>query len=156
MSFNLDLSKQIQEVIFTRNQKNNINPSLLFNNSNISQTTFQNYLGIILGARLTFKEHFNMTLSKINKSVRDFRVSYETFLPRTFYLNFLLSIYKAFVWPRLYYDDAVYDEVYSAYFHQKLESTQYNASSAMTVAIKGSSKEKLYQWFGSPSIPSPK
>ena len=79
MSFKPDLSKQIQEVIFTRNQKNTINPSLLFNNSNVSQTTFQNFLGIMLGARLTFKEHFNMTLSKINKSVRDFRVSYETF-----------------------------------------------------------------------------
>ena len=31
------------------------------------------------------------------------------------------------------------------YFHQKLESIQYNACLAITGAIRGKSKEKLYQ-----------
>ena len=38
----------------------------------------------------------------------------------------------------------MYDEAYNALFHRELESTQYNACSAIAGAIKGSSKENLY------------
>ena len=38
-------------------------------------------------------------------------------------------------------------------FHQKLESTQYNACLAVAGAIKGSCKENLYQEHGIPFIP---
>ena len=57
--------------------------------------------------------------------------------------------------PHLDYGDNIYDEAYNASFHQKLESTQYNAYLAMRGAIKGSSKKNLYQEPGleSPSLP---
>ena len=54
----------------------------------------------------------------------------------------LLTIYKSYVRPYLDYDDVIYDQQYN-FFHQKLESIQYNAALAITGAIKGSSKEKL-------------
>ena len=38
------------------------------------------------------------------------------------------------------------------FFHHKLESIQYNACLAITVAIQGTSKEKLYQKLGLESL----
>ena len=55
----------------------------------------------------------------------------------------LLTIHKSFVRPHLDYDDVIYDQQYNNFFHQKLESIQYNAALAITGAIKGSSREKL-------------
>ena len=37
------------------------------------------------------------------------------------------------------------DEAYNKIFHQKLESVQYNGCIALSGAIRGSSREKLYQ-----------
>ena len=55
-----------------------------------------------------------------------------------------LTIYKACGRPRLDYGDIMYDEAYNASFYRELESTRYNACSAIAGAIKGSSKENLY------------
>ena len=57
----------------------------------------------------------------------------------------LITIYKAFVRPHLNYGDTTYDKAYNAFFHRKLELFQYNACLAITVAIRGISKEKVYQ-----------
>ena len=57
----------------------------------------------------------------------------------------LITIYKAFVRAHLNYGDIIYDKAYNASFHHKLESFQYNACLAITVAIRGTSKEKVYQ-----------
>ena len=57
MSFNPDLKKQAQEVIFSRITKK-INPApLIFSNGTVGQTTFQNHLGVILDYSLSFDEH---------------------------------------------------------------------------------------------------
>ena len=57
----------------------------------------------------------------------------------------LIIIYKAFVTPHLDYCDILYDQTYNASFHQKLEKIQYNACIAITGAIRGTSKEKIYE-----------
>ena len=57
----------------------------------------------------------------------------------------LVTIYKAFIRPHLDYGDIIYDQAYKESFHQKLESIQYNAALAITGAIRGTSREKLYQ-----------
>ena len=57
----------------------------------------------------------------------------------------LITIYKAFVRPHLDYGDILFDETYNSSFREKLESVQYNACLALTEAVRGSSKEKLYQ-----------
>ena len=57
MSFNPDPKKQAQEVIFSRKSKPMSHPSPVFNNSNVTQTTSQKHLGIILETRLSFEKH---------------------------------------------------------------------------------------------------
>ena len=59
MSFNPDPCKQAQKAILVGNKKkkNTIHPPLFFNNSNISQITFQKHLGIIIDTQLTYEEH---------------------------------------------------------------------------------------------------
>ena len=57
MSFNPYPRKQAQEIIFIRKIENISQPSLHFSNIIVSQSTYQEHLGIFLDARLTFKEH---------------------------------------------------------------------------------------------------
>ena len=66
--FNPDPSKQAQEVIFSRKIKKLPHPSLVFNNNNVLQTSFQKHLGVTLDVKLTFDEHLNNSL-KINKTI---------------------------------------------------------------------------------------
>ena len=56
----------------------------------------------------------------------------------------LLTIYKSFIKTHLDYGDVIYDQAYTASFHQKIESVQYNSALAITGATRGGSKEKLY------------
>ena len=64
----------------------------------------------------------------------------------------LITQCKTFI--RLHFDycDIAYEQTRNASFHQKLESLQYNACLAITGAIRGSSREKLYQELGFESL----
>ena len=66
----------------------------------------------------------------------------------------LLTIYKSFLRPHLDYGDVIYDRAFNESFQNKLESVQYNAALAITGAIRGSSREKLYQELGLESLKS--
>ena len=57
----------------------------------------------------------------------------------------LVTIYKAFVRPYLDYGDVLYDQAFNNSFDAKIESIQYNACLAITGAIRGMSREKIYQ-----------
>ena len=46
------------------------------------------------------------------------------------------------------YGDILYDEAFNSSFHDGLESIHYNACLATTGAIRGISKEKLFQELG--------
>ena len=50
-------NKQAQEFIFSRKTKKLLHPSMVFNNANITQSIYQNHLGIILDSKLTFEKH---------------------------------------------------------------------------------------------------
>ena len=69
MNFNPDPTKQAQEVIFIRKTKKLPHPSLVFNNTNVTQSMYQKHLGIILDSKLTFENHINMVTTKINKTI---------------------------------------------------------------------------------------
>ena len=86
-------------------------------------------------------------LCKINKTISLIR-KLQNLLPR----SALITFYKAFVRPHLDYGDILYGQAYNASFHQKFESLQYNACLAITGAIRGSSREKLYQQIGFESL----
>ena len=64
----------------------------------------------------------------------------------------LITIYKSSIRPYLDYGDILYDKAFNEFFHQKIEYIQYNASLAITGAIRGSSKEKIYQELGLESL----
>ena len=55
---------------------------------------------------------------------------------------------KTVVQPHLDYDDIIYEKAYNSSFHQKIEPVQYNACVAITGAIRGTSKEELYDELG--------
>ena len=57
----------------------------------------------------------------------------------------LLTIYKSFVRIYLDYGDVIYDQPNNSSLSDKIESVQYHAALAITGAIRGISKEKLYQ-----------
>ena len=97
--------------------------------------------------RLTFVEHLTNMSNKISKTIGLLR-KLRNILPRPA----LLTIYKCFIRPHLDYGDIIYDQAYNLSFHQKLESIQYNAALALTGAIRGSSREKLYQKLGLESL----
>ena len=147
MSFNPDPSKQAQEVIFSRKLQKFFNPPLHFNNIEVTQLTTQKHLGMILDVKLDFQGLLKNIYSKVNKTIGLLRKLNNT-LPRLS----LLTIYKSFFRPHLDYDDVIYDQAYTASFHQKIESAQYNSALAITGAIRGTSKEKLYHELGLESL----
>ena len=140
MNFNPDPAKQVHEVIFSRKAKEIYHPPLVFNNTSVSQSSSQKHLGVILDSKLIFDEHLKLISLKIIKTLGLLR-KLHNLLPR----STLITIYKAFVRPHLDYGDILYDQAYNMSFHHKLESIQYNACLAITGAIRGTSKEKLYQ-----------
>ena len=88
-----------------------------------------------------------MILNKVNKTIGLLR-KLQNILPR----SALLTIYKSFIRPHLDYSEIIYDQAYNASFHQKLELLQYNACLAIRGAIRGTSREKLYEELGLESV----
>ena len=150
MSFNPNPSKQAQEVIFSRKIKKLSHPSLVFNSNNVLQTSSQKHLGITLDVKLTFGERLNNVLNKVNKTIKTIGLLHK--LQNLLSRSTLITIYKALVRPHLDYGDILFDQTYNSSFHEKLESIQYNACLALTGAIRGSSKEKIYQELGFESL----
>ena len=108
---------------------------------------YQKDLGIILDSKLTFENHLNIETTKINKTIRFFH-KLQNFLPRAI----LIAIYKAFLRPHLDYGDILYDQAFNLFFQQKLDSIKYIACLAITGAIRGTSREKIYQELGLESL----
>ena len=82
-------------------------------------------------------------INKINNTIGLIR-KFQNFLPR----KSLLTKYKSFIRPHLHYGDIIYDQSYNTFLYQGLESLQCNAVLAITGAIRGSLKEKLYNELG--------
>ena len=109
----------------------------------MSQTNSQKHLGVTLDLKLTFEEHLLNVFKVVNRTIGLMR-KLQSVLPRIT----LVTIYKAFVRPHLDYGDILYDQAFNNFFHDRLESIQYNACLAITGAIRGMSREKLYQELG--------
>ena len=146
-SFNPDHNKQGQEVIFSRKLNKSNHPSLNFNNTIVIQSTTHKRLGMILDTKLGFQEHLKDKLSKISMTIGLLRK-----LQKILTRSPLLTICKSFITPHQDYGDIIYDKAYNSSFHQNLEKMQYNSALAITGAIRGTSKEKLYQELGLESL----
>ena len=134
---------QGQEVIFSRKLQKISHPSIYFNNYPIKQVPSKKHLGMILDTALNFQEHIKCTFIKVNKSIGLLRK-----LQNTLPWAWLLTIFKSSAKPLPDYCDVIYDQIYNNTFHQKMESIQYNIALVITGAIKGFSREKLYQELG--------
>ena len=143
MSFNPDLSKQAQEVIFSRKRLEVNHPPLYFNGSPVQKTNVQKHLGVYLDDKLCFKHHLKNLLDKSTKSIAVLR-KLRYYVPR----KSLITVYKSFIRSCLDYGDVIYDQPKVASFSDRIESIQYNAALAITGCIRGTSKEKLYQELG--------
>ena len=97
MSFNLDLSKQAQDVIFFCKIKKPIHPVLIFNNNQVIQTPYQKHIGLFLDEKLNFGEHLRYMTNKVNTSIGLLR-KLQKCLPR----RSLVTIYKSFIRPVRY------------------------------------------------------
>ena len=65
---NPDPIKQVHEIIFSRKTKKVPHPPLRFNNNIVSQTPYQEHLGIFFDVRLTFEEHLKVITTRVNKT----------------------------------------------------------------------------------------
>ena len=101
----------------------------------------------ILDAKLTFEEHLKNVFNKANKTIGLLR-KLSNLLPR----QALVTIYKSFIRPHLDCGDVLYDQAFNNSFQAKMESIQYNACLAITGAIPGTSREKIYQDLGLESL----
>ena len=57
MSFNLDPTKQAQEIIFSRKTSQRNHLGIMFNNSIVNSTSIHKHLGMIFDSKLSFNEH---------------------------------------------------------------------------------------------------
>ena len=147
MSFNPDPLKQAQEVIFSCKMIKTNHPTLVFNEHPVHQVALHKHLGMYLDCKLNFEEHLKTIINKIIKTIGLLR-KFQNFLPR----KSLLTIYKSFIRPHFDYGDIICDQTYNTFFHERLESLQYNAALAIRSAIRGTSKEKLYNELGLESL----
>ena len=92
MSFNPDISKQAQEVIFSRKLKKTPHPPLMFNSNLVNKASSHKHLGIILEESLSFEEHLKTISVKTNKTLYLLR-KLQNFLPRAA----LITLYKSFI-----------------------------------------------------------
>ena len=143
MSFNPEILKQAQEVVFSRKYVKPNHPILHFNQSVVNRTISQKHLGVILDENLNFNQHLKVVIDKTTKGISVLR-KLRYYIPR----KSLITLYKSFIRSHLDFADVIYDLPNSKTFCDKIESIQYNAALAITGAIRGTSKDKLYKELG--------
>ena len=134
MLFNPDITKQAQEVIFSRKSTITNHPTVFFNESPVAHTSCQKHLGMHLDEKLNFNTHVEEKITKANKGIAVIRKLAHV-LPR----ESLITIYKLFVRPHIDYGDIIYDQPNNSSFCNIIENVQYNAALTITGAIKGTS-----------------
>ena len=69
MLFNPDPSKPAQEVVFSREKKEQSHPGISLNNIQVERTSCHKHLGLIPDEKLDFKQHVYSAFLKMNKSI---------------------------------------------------------------------------------------
>ena len=100
---------------------------------------YKKHLEMFLDSKLNFEEHLKTVVNKIDNT-KGLLHKFLNFLPRIS----LLTIYKSFIRRHLHYGDIIYDQSFNNYIHQRLNSLQFKVALAITGAICGTLKEKLY------------
>ena len=109
----------------------------------VGKVQTQKHLGLKLDKKLIFKEYLKDKFAKVNRGIGILNK-----LSRLLPHHSLITLYKSFIRPHLDYVDIIYDQPNNLNLCNKIETCQYNAALAITGAIRGSSKERLYQELG--------
>ena len=149
MQFNPDLNKQENEVIFSGKSISHYLslPPIKFNERIITKCNHHKHLRIILDSNLNFNTPIDQKIKKCNKLIGLIKR-----LSVSLTRNALLTIYKSFIRPHLDYGDILYDKPNNENFQNKIEKVQYQACLAITGAIQGTSREKIYDELGLHSL----
>ena len=98
MSFNLDSSKQAQEVLFSNKATKTNHTNIIFDGNVVQKMRY----GLILDGKRTFNDHISSKLITVNKLTRNLRKLYHYMLRDS-----LVTIYKSFRRPQLDYAGVV-------------------------------------------------
>ena len=138
---------RLKTIVFSRKANANKHVTIYFNNVPVIRENIQKHLGLFLDSKLSFFDHINEKFKKATKGVSVIR-KMNLLLP----CSSLLTIYKSFVRLHLGYGDVIYYQPNNSHLSDEIESVQYNAALAITDAIRGTSKQKLYQELGLESL----
>ena len=120
MQFNPDPNKMAKEIIFSRKSKVHSYLPLTFNNNDVKKCPHQKHLGIFLDLKLNFNIHVDNKIKKCYKIIGIIK-RLSVSVPR----KSLLTIYKSFIRPHLYYGDIFYDKPENQNFQNKLEKVHH-------------------------------
>ena len=116
MSFNPDVNKKTQEVIFSRKMTLS---QIFFSNVPVFRASFQKHLGIYLDENAIFNHHIKQKMAKAIKEIGVIK-RLNRMLPR----HSLLTTYRSFVRLHLDYGDMLYDQSNNKSLCQKIETVQ--------------------------------
>ena len=103
MSFNQDVSTQVQEVISSKKIHELSHPSTLFDNIPVQHTSTKKHLVVYLNEKLNFNTHIRERIGKYNKGIGVITKLYRSLLQDALlFLNF-------FIKSLLDYCDILYD-----------------------------------------------
>ena len=147
MLFNLDVTKQAQEVILFHKSNKTDHPVVYFNEAPVAKASSQKHPGMHLDEKLNFNTRVKEKTAKANKGIGIIR-KLSHLLPR----ESLITIYKSFVRPYIDPGDIIYDQPNNEHFCNMIERVQYNVPLAITDGIEGTSQQKNYNELGLESL----
>ena len=120
---------------------------MTFNGDNVQAVISQKQLGLLLDSKLDPDENINNKINKCNKIIGIMK-KLSLFLSR----KTLLTIYKFFLRPNLYYADIIFENPCNESFKTEIEMIQYWTAVVITWATKHTSRDCLYQELGLESL----
>ena len=122
---------KINFIIFSRKKTASVHSAAYFDDKPVKSTQINKHLEMKLDSNLSYEHHIKSILNKVNKMIGLLR-KFLLILSR----HSLITIYKTFIRLHLDYGDVTYGRTFNELFHQRLESTQYNAALAITETIR--------------------
>ena len=139
MQFNPDQNKQANKDIFSRRSNTVSYPPIIFNNNSIAKCLHQKHSADVLDSKLDFSIHIEHKIKRCNKVIGLLGRLSLCLARKAF-----VAISKSCVRPHLNCGDILYDKPDSQNFESKIEKIQYKACIAITGAMQGTSKKKVY------------
>ena len=121
-------------------------PIAHFDRKPVKSTQIHKHFGMVLDSNRIYEHHIISFLKKTIGLLRKFQLIRLK--------HSLITLYKTFIRRHLDYGNVIYDRAFNESFHQRLESIQYNAATAITRAIRDKWLEKLFQELGLETLKS--